>query len=394
MNAPSSPRGRSNYPTPFRIGAGIVSELPQTCVDNGWKRTLIVTDPGVRGLPWFSAIEGSLKHADLHGGTFSEVSPNPTDADITRGLAAFKDARADGIILLGGGSAMDVGKCVALLADNPGSVFDYEDIGDNWKAANPDKVVKMIAIPTTAGTGSEVGRCGVIADPRDHAKKIIFHPRLLPSVVLADPELTVGLPPSLTAATGMDALAHAFEAYCAPGYHPMADGIAVEAIRLVNEHLPRAVADGKDLTARTHMMMAATMGATAFQKGLGLVHALSHPVGGVTGLHHGTANAIFMPYVLEFNRSAVEARMQHLARVLTLPVAGSGVDAVLAWMLALRSKVGMPHTLAAMDDATIKQIAAMSMNDPSLGSNPLPCDVSQSERVLRAALSGDVSASR
>lgn len=394
MNAPSSPRGRSNYPTPFRIGAGVVSELPAACADFGWKRALIVTDPGVRGLSWFGAIESSLKDAGLFGGTFSDVSPNPTDEDVKKGLAAFKEARADGIILLGGGSAMDVGKCVALLANNPGTVFDYEDIGDNWKGADPDKVVKMIAIPTTAGTGSEVGRCGVIADPRDHAKKIIFHPKLLPALVLADPALTVGLPPALTAATGMDALAHAFEAYCAPGYHPMADGIAIEAIRLVNEHLPRAVADGSDLTARTHMMMAATMGATAFQKGLGLVHALSHPIGGVTGLHHGTANAVFMPYVLEFNRSAVEERMQHLARVLELPAAKSGTDEVLAWMLALREKVGMPHTLVPMDDATVKQIAAMSMNDPSLGSNPLPCDVAQSEKVLRAALSGDVSAAR
>lgn len=393
MQNSETPRGRSNYPTPFRIGVGIVAELPAACRELGFTRVLLCTDPGVRALPWFAGLEAGLKEAGLLGAVFSEVTPNPSDEDVRSGLEAFRAAKADGIILCGGGSAMDVGKCVALLAHNPGTVFDYEDIGDNFKRADPDKVVKMIAIPTTAGTGSEVGRCGVIADPRDHAKKIIFHPRLLPSLVLADPELTAGLSPRLTAATGMDALAHAFEAYCAPGYHPMADGIAVEAMRLISRYLPIAVRNGADLTARTHMLMAATMGATAFQKGLGLVHALSHPIGGLLGLHHGTANAIFLPYVLEFNRAAVEEKMQHLSRALNLE--GAGVEAVMGWLLQLRKEVGMPHTLAeveGLNEEKLKLIAEMSMNDPSLGSNPVPCNVAQAERVLRAALSGDVAA--
>jgi alcohol dehydrogenase class IV len=387
------PRGRSNYPTPYRIGAGVTAQLPAACRELGFSKVLVVTDTGVVKLPWFAKVEAGLREAGLLGGVFAEVGANPTDADVKAGLAALKAAKADGIVLLGGGSPMDVGKCVALLANNPGTVFDYEDVGDNFKRADPEKVLKMIAIPTTAGTGSEVGRCGVIADPRDHAKKIIFHPRLLPSLVLADPELTTGLPPRLTAATGMDALAHAFEAYCAPGYHPMADGIALEAMRLITRWLPVAVRDGSNLEARTHMLMAATMGATAFQKGLGLVHALSHPLGGVTGIHHGTANAIFLPYVLQFNRPVVEEKMALLARFLDLPKPGT--DGVLAWLLALRKEVGMPHALAGENgaDASIaRKIAEMGMNDPSLGGNPRPATVDDLEKVMRAALSGDVAA--
>lgn len=387
------PRGRSNYPTPYRIGSGIVADLPAACRELGFSRVLVVTDAGVEKLPWFAALADGLRGAGLLGGVFSAVSANPTGADVDAGLAAFRAAKADGIVLLGGGSPMDVGKCVALLADNPGTVFDYEDVGDNFKRADPDRVVKMIAIPTTAGTGSEVGRCGVIADARDHAKKIIFHPRLLPALVLADPDLTLGLPPRLTAATGMDALAHCFEAYCAPGYHPMADGIALEGMRLIDRWLPRAVRDGQDRAARTHMLMAATMGATAFQKGLGLVHALSHPLGGVTGIHHGTANAIFLPYVLEFNRPVVEERMKLLARVLDLPKAGT--DGVLDWLLRLRSELDMPHALAGQNgaDASIaRKIAEMGMNDPSMGGNPREATVDDLERIMRAALAGDVAA--
>jgi len=390
---PALPRGRFNYPTPYRIGAGIVTDLPAACRELCFSRVLVVTDAGVEKLPWFASLSKSLADEGLLGGVFSAVSTNPTGADIEAGLTAFRDAKADGILLLGGGSPMDVGKCVALLAHNPGTVFDYEDVGDNFKRADPDKVVKMIAIPTTAGTGSEVGRCGVIADARDHAKKIIFHPRLLPALVIADPDLTLGLPERLTAATGMDALAHAFEAYCAPGYHPMADGIALEAMRLVDKWLPIAVRDGSDRVARTHMLMAASMGATAFQKGLGLVHALSHPLGGVTGIHHGTANAIFLPYVLEFNRPVVTEKMDHLARVLDLPK--KGAVGVMDWLLRLRSDLGMPHALEGQNgaDASIaRKIAEMGMLDPSLGSNPREATVDDLERVMRAALAGDVNA--
>jgi alcohol dehydrogenase class IV len=381
--------GNFNYPTAYRIGEGRVSELPAACAELGMQRPLVVTDPGVVSLPWFEGIVGGLEQAGLGRAVFSEVTPNPTGSDVEAGVRVFLDGEHDGIVLLGGGSAMDVGKSIALVARNPGDVFDYEDVGDNWTRADPAAVAPMVAVPTTAGTGSEVGRAGVIVDERDHSKKIIFHPKMQPGLVLADPALTYGLPAGLTAATGMDALAHCFEAYCAPGYHPMADGIALEGMRLVAEFLPRAFSNGADPEARTHMMMAASMGATAFQKGLGLVHALSHPLGGATGLHHGTANAIFLPYVMVFNRDVIEARMERLARFLQLP--GRGFDGVMTWMLELRASLGMPHTLEAaegFDAAMAARLAPMAVADPSMGTNPKPADAAQCEQVFLAALHG------
>lgn len=386
MNAVS---GNFNYPTAYRIGAGRLRELPGACAELGMARPLVVTDPGVASLPWFEAALKSLDDAGLGRAVFSEVHPNPTGSDVAAGVTTFVSGEHDGIVLIGGGSAMDVGKSIALVARNPGDVFAYEDVGDNWTRADPKKVAPMVAVPTTAGTGSEVGRAGVIVDERDHGKKIIFHPKMQPGLVIADPELTIGLPAGLTAATGMDALAHCFEALCAPGYHPMADGIALEGMRLVAEFLPRAFANGADLEARTHMMMAASMGATAFQKGLGLVHALSHPVGGATGLHHGTANAIFLPYVMVFNRDVIEAKMERLARFLQLP--GAGFDGVMTWMLALRSELGMPHTLAAaegFDPAMAARLAPAAVADPSMGTNPKPASTSECEAVFLAALAG------
>jgi alcohol dehydrogenase class IV len=279
-----------------------------------------------------------------------------------------------------------------LVVRNPGNVFDYEDIGDNWKRADPTRIPPMIALPTTAGTGSEVGRAAVIVDERNHAKKIIFHPKMQPSLVIADPEVTFDLPARLTAATGMDALAHCFEAYCAPGYHPMADGIALEGMRLIHENLLKVFAHPRDATARTHMMMAASMGATAFQKGLGLVHALSHPLGGATGLHHGTANAIFLPYVMVYNRAAIEAPMARLARFLDLP--GQGFDAVMQWMLELRRELDLPHTLEGVDGfdgAMAHRLAPLAVADPSLGTNPVPADAAACERVFVKAWRGDLS---
>ncbi len=268
-------------------------------------------------------------------------------------------------------------------------MLDYEDVGESWKRADGDRILPTIALPTTAGTGSEVGRAAVILDPADHNKKIIFHPRMQPDLVLADPELTLGLPPRLTAATGMDALAHCFEAYCAPGYHPMADGIALEGMRLISENLVLAFEDGSNLTARTHLLMAASMGATAFQKGLGLIHALSHPVGGLTGLHHGTANAIFQPYVMVHNRPVIEDRMTRIARWLGLP--REDFDGVLEWTLALRARLGLPETLdgiVGLDQ--IPEIVRMAAIDPSLATNPKPCSLEEIERVLRKSLTGDL----
>ena len=389
----SQVRGNFNYPTAYRLGAGRVAELPEACRELGIARPLVVTDPGVAALPFFALIRERLADARLDLRVFSEIGANPAVAHVEAGLAAARAHGADGCILVGGGSALDVGKCVALLAHNPGSVLDYEDRGDNWKRADGAKILPSIAIPTTAGTGSEVGRAAVIQDPRDRNKKIIFHPRLQPRLVLADPELTYDLPPRLTAATGMDAFAHCFEAFCAPGYHQMADGIALEGMRLIATNLARAVENGRDGEARAHLLMAAAMGATAFQKGLGLIHALSHPVGGVTGLHHGTANAIFQPYVMVHNRPVIETRMQRLARTLELESSATGFEAVLDWFLALRRRVGLPESLAGVvAPELVPALVPMVLADPSLETNPKPCSAAEIEHVLRRSIAGDLSA--
>lgn len=381
--------GNFNYPTAYRIGAGRVQELGAACAELGISRPLIVTDTGVVTLDWFDTIPKNLLAAALTPKVFCDVDPNPSVDHVSAGVAAYRSHRADGCILIGGGSAMDTGKCIALLVNNPGTIFDYEDVGDNWKRAHSARIAPSIAIPTTAGTGSEVGRAAVILDPRDQGKKIIFHPQLMPDLVLADPALTLGLPPHLTAATGMDALAHCFEAYCVPAYHPMADGIALEGMRLIADNLVVAFDDGDNITARTHLLMAASMGATAFQKGLGLIHALSHPLGGLTGIHHGTANAIFHPYVMIHNREFIEARMPRLARVLALP--GERFEDVLQWILALRERLRLPHTLAGiLDAALIPRLVPMAAADPSLQANPKPCTHADLERVLAKALSGDL----
>ncbi len=383
--------GSFNYPTSYRIGPGRVKELASACRDLGIARPLIVTDNGVRALSWFHEITEGLAAAGLESDVFSEVGANPTEEHVNLGVERYRQGKHGGIVLIGGGSAMDVGKCIALLAENPGTVFDYEDVGDNYKRANPDKIAKMIAIPTTAGTGSEVGRCSVITDLRDHSKKIIFHARMQPSLVIADPLLTLDLPAGLTAATGMDAFAHCFEALCAPAYHPMADGIALSGMVLIEEHLPAAYRDGKNVEARTHMLMAASMGATAFQNGLGLVHAWSHPLGGVTGIHHGTANSIFLPYVMVENKALIGDKMRALGRALALD--RPDFDGVLAWMLELRKTLGLPHTLAGQAGVTRdmgKRLAHMAAADPSLGSNPKPCSLADLQRVFEKAFDGDL----
>jgi len=385
--------GNFNYPTPYRIGAGRSRELPEACRELGIKRPLIVTDPGLVTQHWFAPIEANLsKPADLHAAVFSELRSNPGAADVSAGVTAYRRHLADGLVIVGGGSAMDVGKCIALMVGNPGTVFDYEDVGDNWTKVDGARIPPKIAVPTTAGTGSEVGRASVITDS-EHNKKIIFHPKLLPELVIADPELTYGLPPSLTAATGMDALAHCFEAYCAPGYHPMADGIAVEGMWLIRENLVRAYDDGHDLEARTNMLMASAMGATAFQKGLGLVHALSHPLGGALNVHHGTANAIFLPYVMVYNRPAIADRMDRLARLLDIPVASCGFDAILGWMISLRKRLRMPHTLESVDGFNAdmaRRLAPLAVRDPSMGGNPIQASVEDCERVFINALEGNL----
>lgn len=378
-----------NYPTTVRFGAGRIRELPKACQDLGMRRPLLVTDPGLAALPMVASILADLKAAGLEAALFSDVQPNPTEANVNAGVAAYRAGDHDGVIALGGGSGLDAGKAVAMMQGQTRPIWDFEDIGDWWTRADANRIAPIVAIPTTAGTGSEVGRASVITNEQTHEKKIIFHPKLLPGIVIADPELTVGLPPKLTAATGMDALAHNLEAYSAPYYHPMAAGIAVEGMRLIKHYLPRAVADGTDLEARAQMLVASSMGAAAFQRGLGAVHALSHPIGGLYGTHHGTLNGVLMPYVLVANRPAIESRFDDAARYLGL---SNGFKGFLDWLMALRSEIGIPNTLAELGigDDKLDLIAEMAMRDPSAGGNPIAFTEAQYRDLAARAIRGDL----
>ncbi len=388
----STLKGNWNYPTSVKFGCGRIKELADHCKALGLKRPLLITDPGLANLPMIKAAIAANNAAGVPTGLFSEVQGNPTSKNVTDGLKAYKAGNHDGVIAFGGGSALDAAKAVAFMVGQTRPLWDFEDIGDWWTRADPNGIVPIIAVPTTSGTGSEVGRASVITDETNHVKKIIFHPKMLPSIVIDDPELTVGLPPHITAATGMDALSHCLEAYCAPGYHPLADGIALEGMRLVQENLPAAVKDGKNLVARANMMAAASMGATAFQKGLGGMHAISHPLGALYNTHHGLTNAVVMPYVLEFNRAAIDERMTRLARFLGL--ANPGFVAVQNWVLALRKEIGIPHTLKdiGVDDKRVDEVAKMAAADPSAGGNPIKVGAAELGRIFVAGLEGKLAA--
>jgi alcohol dehydrogenase class IV len=377
-----------NYPTSVRFGPGRIAELPAVCREVGMAKPLLVTDPGLRKLPMIDQALASLRSAGLGDAVFSDVRANPVGQNVDDGVACYRSNGCDGVIAFGGGSALDVGKTIALMAGQTRPLWDFEDREDWYTRVNVAGVAPTIAVPTTAGTGSEVGRASVILDESAHLKKIIFHPRMLPVVVIADPELTIGLPPRITAATGMDALAHCLEAYCAPGFHPLADGIALEGMRLIKEWLPVAVADGKNVAARAHMLAAASMGATAFQKGLGAIHSLSHPIGARYNTHHGETNAVVMPYVLAFNRPAIEEKMTRLARYLNLPDPGFG--AVLAWVLALRKEIGIPHTLAdlGVKEADLDVLVPEAVDDPSTGGNPRPAGAAEMREMFVNAIRG------
>jgi alcohol dehydrogenase class IV len=320
---------------------------------------------------------------------FSDVKPNPIEANLEAGVNAFREGGHDGVVAFGGGSGLDMGKLVAFMCRQTRPVWDFEDIGDWWTRADADEIAPIVAVPTTAGTGSEVGRAGVVTDERTHTKKVIFHPKMMPKVVICDPELTVGLPPAITAGTGMDALAHCLEAYCSPFYHPIAAGIAVEGIRLVMENLPKAIANGGDLQARAEMMSAAAMGAAAFQKGLGAIHSLSHPVGALYDTHHGMTNGVFMPYVLVFNRSAIEAKIARLAGYLAIE---GGFDGFLQAILDLRKSAGVPHTLEGLkvDVSRRNEIEEMAIVDPTAGGNPIPLTLQGAGRIFDMAMSGEL----
>lgn len=385
-------RGNWNYPTSIRFGAGRIAELPTACAELGIKRPLLVTDRGLAGLPIVAEAVAHVREAGLTVAVFGEVRGNPGAEDVYAGLAVLREGGHDGVIAFGGGSALDVGKAIALMARQTRPLFDYEDVGDYWTRVDPTAMVPVVAVPTTSGTGSEVGRASVIVDPSDHTKKILFHPKMLPGKVIADPALTRDLPAKLTAATGMDALSHNLEALCAPGFHPLADGIAAEGIRLVQQALLPAVQDGHDIDARARMMAASLMGATAFQKGLGAMHSVAHVVGARLDAHHGLLNAIVMPYVLVHNRVAIEDRLCNQARSMGFEPT---FEAFLGWVLALKRELGIPATLDAvgLTEAHVPTFARASVDDPSTGSNPLPMDAAAFEHLYLRCLSGDLTAS-
>ncbi len=381
-------QGSWNYPTSVRFGAGRIRELPEACRELGITRPLLITDPGLAVLPPTAAAREALRAGGLPDRLWCDLKPNPVGADVERGAATYRAGGHDGVVALGGGSALDVAKGVALMSGQTRPLWDFEDIADHWTRVDPAGMAPVVAIPTTSGTGSEVGRASVIIDPSTHTKKIIFHPGMLPGRVICDPALTVGLPPSLTAWVGMDALSHSLEAFCAPGFHPQADGIAAEGIRLVHLALERAVTDGDDLEARSQMMAASLMGATAFQKGLGAMHALAHPIGAVLDAHHGLTNAIVMPYVLRFNESAVADRITRLARWIGMKDASFGryVDTI----LAMRERLEIPHTTAAlsMTDALCERLAPQAAADPSGGTNPIALSPQSLTTLYRDSLHG------
>jgi alcohol dehydrogenase class IV len=379
-------KGNWNYPTRIWAGPGRLAELPAACADLGIRRPLIVTDVGLRDSPMVRRARELLNGAPA----FADVKGNPVAANVEAGLAVYRAGSHDGVVALGGGSALDAGKVIAFMSGQTRPMWDFEDIGDWWTRANPAGIAPVVAIPTTAGTGSEVGRAGVILNEETHQKKIIFHPKMMPGIVISDPELTVGLPPKITAATGLDAFVHCFEAYCAPGFHPLADGMALEGMRLVQEYLPRAYDDGADIEARSRMLAAASMGAAAFQKGLGGVHAIAHPVGSFFDTHHGLANAVILPYVMVHNREAIADRMRVVARLLDLPK--PGFEGVLDWVLEFRARLGIPHSLGEVGVTLVNPevIGREAAIDPSAGGNPIPVDAPTFERIFRSAVRGDL----
>jgi len=376
-----------NYPTAIRVGAGRVNELPDLCFEKGIKNPLLVTDTGLAALPMVKEIQALCELAGLSIAVFSQVKSNPTGTNVEEGVDAYRFGQHDGVIALGGGSALDVGKSIAVVAQQECTLWDLEDEGDNWQRAEASKIAPVVALPTTAGTGSEVGRAAVIVREQQQRKVIIFHPNMMPGSVILDPELTTGLSAKLTAATGMDALSHNLEAYCSPFYHPMAQGIAIEGVRLVKNHLPAAVADGFNLEARTQMLVASSMGATAFQRGLGAMHALAHPLGAVYDAHHGMLNAVLMPYVLMANYSAINESAARLASYLELE---ADFDALMQWVLDLRHRIGIPHALDALisDGERLDEIGEMAVLDSSSMTNPIQYSAEDYAGIARNALNG------
>ena len=378
-----------NYPTTMWVGENRINDIALACKNSDINKPLLITDKGLAQSDIVKNTLSILKDNNIQVILFSDVIGNPTGTNVNEGVSSFKKNNCDGVIAFGGGSGLDVGKAVAFMSNQTLPIWDFEDIGDNWTKANSDKIAPIIAVPTTAGTGSETGRASVILNEETGVKKIIFHPKFLPSIVILDPVLTVGLPSKMTAATGMDALAHNLEAYCAPGYHPMADGIALEGMRLINKWLLEAVKNGNNLEARMNMLTAASMGATAFQKGLGGIHSLSHPINALNNVHHGLSNAIFMPYVLTFNKNVIEKKIIKVCDYLELKE--RTFNGFIDWILKFRQDLNIPHKLSEViheKDLDIERLSKMALEDPSTGGNPKKLSIEDMRIMYTHSMSG------
>ena len=378
-----------NYPTTMWVGENRIKDLNNACKNLNIKKPLLVTDKSLSNSEIIKNSLNNLKDVGTEVELYSNVVGNPTGSNVDEGVKVYKKNNCDGVIAFGGGSGLDVGKAIAFMSGQTLSLWDFEDVGDNWTKANSDNIPPIIAVPTTAGTGSETGRASVILNEDTGVKKIIFHPKFLPSIVILDPTLTINLPANITAATGMDALAHNLEAYCAPGYHPMADGIALEGIRLIKEWLLKAVEDGSNIEARMNMLTAASMGSTAFQKGLGAIHSLSHPVNGVNNIHHGLSNAIFMPYVLTFNKDAIEKKIIKVCEYINLD--NKSFDGFIQWIIDLRKKLNIPHKLSDVipeTDFDIEKLSKLALEDPSTGGNPKKLSLNDMKIMYEHSMSG------
>ena len=378
-----------NYPTTMWVGENRIRDIFLACKILKISKPLLVTDSGLAKSDIVQNVLSILKDNKIVVKVYSNFVGNPTGISVNEGVSYYKSNSCDGVIAFGGGSGLDVGKAIAFMSGQELSLWDFEDVGDNWTKANSDKIAPIIAVPTTAGTGSETGRASVILNEETGVKNIIFHPKFLPSIVILDPVLTVGLPSKITAATGMDALAHNLEAYCAPGYHPMADGIALEGIRLINKWLIEAVKNGSNLEARMNMLTAASMGSTAFQKGLGAIHSLSHPVNALNNVHHGLSNAIFMPYVLTFNKDVIEEKIIKICGYLELK--NRSFDGFIEWILDLRKQLNIPHKLSEIideKDLQIDRLSIMALNDPSTDGNPKELTEKDMKVMYQHSMSG------
>ena len=377
-----------NYPTTMWVGENRIKDISLACKTLNIKRPLLVTDSDLANS---EIVKKTLEHLNIGAEIYSNVKGNPTGTNVIDGVNFYKKKNCDGVIAFGGGSGLDVGKAIAFMSGQTLSIWEFEDIGDNWKKANSDNIAPIIAVPTTAGTGSETGRASVILNEETGVKKIIFHPKFLPSIVILDPMLTVGLPPKITAATGMDALAHNLEAYCAPGFHPMADGIALEGIKLIKDWLLKAVSNGSNVEARMNMLTAASMGSTAFQKGLGAIHSLSHPINALNNIHHGLSNAIFMPYVLTFNKDKIESKIIKICKYLEFEE--KSFEAFMKWVLNLRKDLNIPHKLSEVideKDFDLDRLSKLALDDPSTGGNPKKLNLNDMKIMYQHSMSGEL----